>query len=49
MVAFIGRQPADQNTTTNQKQATVTEGSMKGIWDERDGWGKRNDIILGVL
>ena len=51
MVAFIGRQPANQNTTTNQKQAAVTEGSMdmEGIFNERDAWGKRDAIILGAL
>ena len=49
MVAFIGRQSANQNTTTNQKQATTTEGSMEGIFDKRDVWGKRNAIILGAL
>ena len=49
MVAFIGRQLADQNTTTNQKQAATTEGSMEGICDKRDAWGKRDAIILGAL
>ena len=49
MVAFIGRQLANQNTTTNQKQAAATEGSMEGIFDERDVWGKRDAIILGAL
>ena len=49
MVAFIGRQSANQNTATNQKQATATEGSMEGIFDKRDAWGKRYAIILGAL
>ena len=49
MVAFIGRLLADQNTTTNQKQAAATEGSIEGICDERDAWGKRDAIILGAL
>ena len=49
MVAFIGCQSANQNTTTNQKQATVTEGSMEGIFDEWDAWGKHDAIILGAL
>ncbi len=49
MVAFIGRQSANQNTTTNKKQATATEGSMKGIFNEQDAWGKRTAIILGAL
>ena len=48
-VAFIGRQLANQNTTTNQKQAAATEGSMEGIFDEQDAWGKCNAIILGAL
>jgi hypothetical protein len=47
MVAFIGR--TNQYTTTNQKQVAGTEGSMKGIFDEQDMWGKRDAIILGTL
>jgi hypothetical protein len=46
-VGLIGRQPADQNRTTNQKQLAVMEGSMEGIWDEWDAWGKRDAIISG--
>jgi hypothetical protein len=49
MVAFIGRQSANQITTTNQKQAVTMEGSMEGIIDEQDEWGKCDAIILGVL
>ena len=49
MVAFIGHQLANQNTTTNQKQATAMEGSMDVIFDERYAWGKRDAIILGAL
>ena len=49
MVAFIGRHLANQNTTTNQKQAAATEGSMEGIFDKRDAGGKRDAIILGAL
>ena len=49
MVAFIGRQSANQNTTTNQKQATATKGSMEGIFDKQDAWGKRDAIIFGAL
>ena len=49
MVAFIGHQSADQNKTTNQKQAATMEGSMEGICNERDTWRKRYAIILGVL
>ena len=47
LVACIGHQLADQNTTTNQKQAVMAEGSMEGICDKQDTWGKRNTIILG--
>jgi hypothetical protein len=39
MVAFIGHQLANQNTTTNQKQASATEGSMEGIFYEQNAWG----------
>ncbi len=49
MVAFIGRQSANQNASTNQKQAAVTEVSMEEIFDKRDAWEKRNAIILGAL
>ena len=49
MVAFIGCQSANQNTTTNQKQAAATEGSMEGIFDKRDTWEKHDVIILGAL
>ena len=49
MVAFIGRQSANQNTTTNQKQATTTEGGMEGIFNKRDAWEKGDVIILGAL
>ena len=30
-VGLIGRQSVDQNTTTNQKQVAIMEGSMEGI------------------
>ena len=49
MVEFIGSQLANQNTTTNQKQAAAMEGSMEGIFDEQDTWGRRDAIILGAL
>ncbi len=49
LVAFIGRQLANQNTTTNQKQTAATEGSMEGIFNEQNAWGKHDAIILGVL
>jgi hypothetical protein len=48
-VAFIGHQSANQNSTTNQKQAAVTERSMEGIFDKQNAWGKRDAINLGVL
>ena len=43
------RQSTMAHTTTNQKQAAATEGSMEGRCDERDAWGKRDTIILGAL
>ena len=49
MGAFIRHQLVNQNTTTNQKQATATEGSMEGICNKWDAWGTRNAIILGAL
>ena len=39
MVAFVGRQLANQHTATNQKQAAATEGRMEGICDKWDAWG----------
>ena len=49
MVAFIGRQLADLNTTTNQKQAVATEGSMEGMCDKRDAWGTWDSIVLVAI
>ncbi len=49
MVVFIGRKLANQHTTTNQKQAAATEGSMEGICNERDAWGTCDSIILVEL
>ncbi len=49
MVAFIGRKSADLNTTTNQKPAFATEGSMEGICDERDAWGTCDNIVLVAI
>jgi hypothetical protein len=37
------------NTTTNQKLAAATKGSMEGSYDEREAQGKRNSIVLGAL
>ena len=34
---------SNSNTTTNQEQATVAEGSVEVIFDKRDAWGKRRD------
>jgi len=35
------------HTTTNQKQAAVMEGTMKGRCDEQEARGKHDAIILG--
>ena len=43
------RSTTAHRTTTNQKQAALTEGSMEGRCDEQDAWGKRDTIILGAL
>ena len=48
-VGLIGRQLVVQNTTTNQKQVAVMEGSIEGICNKWDAWGKCDAIILGVL
>ena len=48
-VAFIGHKSVNQNTTTNKKQAAMMEGSMEGIVNEWDTWGKHDAIILGAL
>jgi hypothetical protein len=37
------------NTTTNQKLAAATKGSMEGRCDEREVRGKRKSIVLGAL
>jgi len=47
--ALIGRQSANQHTTTNQKQAAAAEGSMEGICDERDAWGTCDSIVLVAI
>jgi hypothetical protein len=49
MVAFIGRQSENQNTTTNQKQAATTEGSMEGIFDKWDARGSAMPSFGGVV
>ena len=35
------------HTTANQKQAAVTEGTMKGRRDKQEARGKHDAIILG--
>ncbi len=35
------------HTTTNQKQAAATEGTMKGRRDEREVQGEHNTIVFG--
>jgi hypothetical protein len=35
------------HTTTNQKQATATEGTMKGRRDEQEVRGKHDTIVFG--
>ncbi len=47
--ALDSRRSTMAHTTTNQKQAAATEGSMEGRCNERDAWGKRDTIILGAL
>ena len=38
-MALDGRQSAKNHTTTNQKQAAATEGTMEGRHDEREAQG----------
>ncbi len=42
-----GRRLKILHTTTNQKQAAVTEGIMKGRRDEREARGKHDTIVFG--
>ncbi len=46
-LAIEGGQLNILHTTTNRKQASVTEGTMKGRRDEREAWGKHNTIVFG--
>jgi hypothetical protein len=39
MVAFDGHRSTMHQTTTNQKQASATEGTMEGRRDEREARG----------
>jgi len=41
-----GRRSAKKHTTTNQKQAAVTEGTMEGRRDEREAWGSAISLFL---
>ncbi len=47
--ALNGCQLANQHTTTNQKQAAATEGSMEGMCDERGAWGTCDSIVLVAI
>jgi hypothetical protein len=42
-----GRRLKILHTTTNQKQTTVTEETMKGRRDEREARGKHDTIVFG--
>jgi len=46
VVALDGRRSAKKNTTTNQKQAAVTDGTMEGRRDEREAWGSAMSLFL---
>ncbi len=37
------------HATTNQKQATATEGSIKGRYDKLEARGKHDTIVSGVV
>jgi hypothetical protein len=42
-----GRRLKILHTTTNQKQAAATEGTMKGRRDEQEARGKHDTIVFG--
>ena len=46
-LAIDGRRLNILHTTTNQKQAATTEGTMKGRRNEREARGKHDTIVLG--
>ena len=46
-LAIDGRRLNILHTTTNQKQAAATEGTMKGRHDEREARGKHDTIVFG--
>ncbi len=47
--ALNGRRSMIINTTTNQKLAAATKGSMEGRCDKWEARGKRKSIVLGAL
>ncbi len=47
VVALDGHQSAKNHTTTNQKQAAATEGTMKGRRDEREARGSAISLFFG--
>ncbi len=46
-LAIDGPQLKILHTTTNEKQAAATEGTMKGRSDEREARGKHDTIVFG--
>jgi hypothetical protein len=46
-LAIDGRRSNILHTTTNQKQAAATEGTMKGRRDKQEARGKHDTIVLG--
>ncbi len=46
-LAVDGHRLKNLHTTTNQKQAAATEGTMKGRRDKREARGKHNTIVFG--
>ncbi len=49
IMALDGRRLMIYYTTTNQKQAAATEGTMKGRRDEREARGKHDTIVSGGI
>ncbi len=49
IVALDGRRLMIYYATTNQKQASGTEGGMKERCNKREAQGKHNTIVLGAL
>ena len=45
-LAIDGRRSNILHTTTNQKQAAATEGTMKGRRDKQEARGKHDTIIV---